>query len=405
MAIELLVNQTATTAVFDVDVYIRQHLGDRVIPHAHFFTGVYGTLFVLGVVGNFINICLLIVWNRHRHWNGIDPYLLNLALTDLLQTLVSLPLEIYKYWNQYPWSLGPAFCSAVALLAEAALCSSILTIIAFTVERYIAVAYPMKALQMQRSRPFKIILACWIIALITAIPFAYFHNVNYLQTPDGASIPEASWCAIHFNLHEQLAPLFIVSTITFYAVPMIVLLVLHRRIWLVVRGRTLDGGSGDEERSDGSAEAEESFRRSGRLSKQRSSASSRIHEHCHHYSQRVFYGLLAIVVSFFLCYGLFHAQRLMFALVDWSDQQQLRQMVRINDILFPVSGFLYHANPALDSVFYSLMSDKCRQMCARLLRWANKSKDTCAHARSGVHHHPLTRDGTVLYHCGPPQPV
>ncbi|XP_055340095.1 neuropeptides capa receptor-like isoform X2 [Paramacrobiotus metropolitanus] len=354
-------------ATFDIEKYIRQHLGDRVIPYGHLLTVVYGSLFVFGLFGNFSTICLLLIWNRSRNWNGIDPYVMNLALTDLVQTLVSLPLEIYKYWNQYPWVFGQFICSSIALLAEAALCSSILTIIAFTIERFIAVVHPMKAYRSYRgARPWKTILLCWLLAIVNSVPFAYYHNVNVLQSPDGIDIAEASWCAIHYNLNAQLAPLFLYSAVTFYAVPMLLLIVLHLKIWIVVQKRALAAKEEEEaytcppsppftdpNLTFGTIDLHLQAAYSKRPS--RLSVCSRTYEqHCQS-NKRLFYGLLAIVINFFLCYGLFHAQRLMFALVDWNDREEARKMYQINSILFPVSGKASCTMQILPSIPYCIL--------------------------------------------------
>ena len=72
------------------------------------------------------------------------------------------------------------------------------------------------------------------------------------------------------------------------------------------------------------------------------------------------------------------AQRMVFVLVDWS--QNSGQYHLWNTYLFPLSGFLYHANPVLDPVFYSLMSrrfqDIHRQIfCCR----SNHRKEDLSH--------------------------
>ena len=47
-----------------------------------------------------------------------------------------MPLELHSIWVQYPWTLGDLACDAKIVLMEAIIYSSILTIVAFSFERY-----------------------------------------------------------------------------------------------------------------------------------------------------------------------------------------------------------------------------------------------------------------------------
>ncbi|EEC16256.1 neuropeptide capa receptor, putative [Ixodes scapularis] len=54
-----------------------------------------------------------------------------------------LPNDLKLYWQQYPWRLGETLCRLRALVAEAPSYASVLTIVAFTVERYVAIYHPL----------------------------------------------------------------------------------------------------------------------------------------------------------------------------------------------------------------------------------------------------------------------
>ena len=49
--------------------------------------------------------------------------------------LTAMPFEVYWLWVQYPWVFGDVICDAKMLTTETVTYSSILTIVAFTVER------------------------------------------------------------------------------------------------------------------------------------------------------------------------------------------------------------------------------------------------------------------------------
>ncbi len=137
-----------TSSVADVSnwsrqAYVEQMRGPQRHEHVIAVTLVYGAIFVTGVVGN-VCTCVVIARNRYMQ-TATNCYLFNLALADLLMLLLGLPTEMYGYWSAYPWPFGHAFCLVRALAAETSTYASILTITAFTVERYLAICHPMKA--------------------------------------------------------------------------------------------------------------------------------------------------------------------------------------------------------------------------------------------------------------------
>jgi len=49
--------------------------------------------------------------------------------------ITAMPFELYLLWRQYPWVFGEVICDAKMVATETVTYSSILTIVAFTVER------------------------------------------------------------------------------------------------------------------------------------------------------------------------------------------------------------------------------------------------------------------------------
>ena len=52
-----------------------------------------------------------------------------------LSDISAMPFEVYLLWRQYPWVLGEFACDAKMITTETVTYSSILTIVAFTIER------------------------------------------------------------------------------------------------------------------------------------------------------------------------------------------------------------------------------------------------------------------------------
>ena len=68
--------------------------------------------------------------------SATNIYLTNLAMADIFTLLLSMPSELYHMWRQYPWIFGELACDVKIVVTEAVINASILTIVAFTYERY-----------------------------------------------------------------------------------------------------------------------------------------------------------------------------------------------------------------------------------------------------------------------------
>lgn len=60
---------------------------------------------------------------------------------------------------------------------------SVLTIMAFSVERYLAIYHPLRHYGSGLKRSIRSIFGAWLIALIFAIPFAAYIDIDYVEYP------------------------------------------------------------------------------------------------------------------------------------------------------------------------------------------------------------------------------
>lgn len=134
-------------------------------------TVIFALLLVTGCIGN---MCTAIVIarpkNKYMH-TATNYYLFSLAMSDFLFLILGLPQEMYTLWQRYPYAFGESFCIIRGYLSEATTYASILTISAFTVERYVAICHPLWAHTMsQLPRAITSIVIIWITAAICAAP-------------------------------------------------------------------------------------------------------------------------------------------------------------------------------------------------------------------------------------------
>lgn len=201
---------------------------------------IYSIIFLTGVVGN-ISTCIVIARNKSMH-TATNYYLFSLAVSDLLLLVSGLPPEMYRIWWPQVYVFGEVFCKLQSFAAETSANATVLTITAFTVERYIAICHPFLTHTMSNlSRAIKFVMAIWIIALCLAIPQAIPYGVTY-ENINGAI---ESSCTIKEMMMEHA---FELSTLVFFVAPMTVITVLYVLIAMKLRhSRVLSAAARNEE--------------------------------------------------------------------------------------------------------------------------------------------------------------
>ncbi|XP_037717030.1 pyrokinin-1 receptor isoform X3 [Drosophila subpulchrella] len=179
------------------------------------FTVCYALIFVAGVLGNLIT-CIVISRNNFMH-TATNFYLFNLAVSDLILLVSGIPQELYNLWYPDMYPFTDAMCIMGSVLSEMAANATVLTITAFTVERYIAICHPFRQHTMSKlSRAIKFIFAIWLAAFLLALPQAMQFSVVYQN--------EGYSCTMENDFYAHV---FAVSGFIFFGGPMTAICVLY----------------------------------------------------------------------------------------------------------------------------------------------------------------------------------
>lgn len=185
-------------------------------------TVIYVFIFISGIAGN-VSTCVVILTNKLMH-TATNYYLFSLAVSDLLLLISGLPPELFYIWSKYPYIFGEAFCVLQGFIAETSANATVLTITAFTIERYVAICHPFLAHTTSRlSRVIKFIIAIWILSICLAIPQAMSFGIYY-ERVNGTISSELYVC----TLTRIVIPYaFEISSVVFFLMPMTVISILY----------------------------------------------------------------------------------------------------------------------------------------------------------------------------------
>ena len=105
------------------------------------FIALYALVVVLSVTGN-----LMVIWTvwRKKHMRTVtNYYIVNLAMSDFLVALFVVPLKLLEYTAPCSWKVlsNDTLCSALSFVLPVFVFSSVLTLVAISLERYVFYKY------------------------------------------------------------------------------------------------------------------------------------------------------------------------------------------------------------------------------------------------------------------------
>ncbi|KAL7833923.1 hypothetical protein AOLI_G00288830 [Acnodon oligacanthus] len=152
-----------------------------------FLPTLYSMVFVVGLIGNGLVLCVLVKY--YRKSNIMDVCLFNLALSDLL-FLITLP-----FWSHYAatdmWMFGSSMCQAVTAFYMLGFYGSIFFMLLMTVDRYLVTVHAHTSLFFKRqslSVGIALVSFGWAISLGASLPTIIFSQRG--DEPTKSCMPE-----------------------------------------------------------------------------------------------------------------------------------------------------------------------------------------------------------------------
>lgn len=121
------------------------------------------------------NMCLLCRYTKMKTATNI--YIFNLALADALVTS-TLPFQSVNYLMG-TWPFGDVLCKMVMSIDYYNMFTSIFTLTTMSIDRYVAVCHPVKALDFRTPRNAKIVNVCnWILSSAIGLPVMFMASTT-----------------------------------------------------------------------------------------------------------------------------------------------------------------------------------------------------------------------------------
>ncbi|XP_077992836.1 growth hormone secretagogue receptor type 1-like [Glandiceps talaboti] len=357
----------------------------------------YTLIFLLGLVGNLL-VLFVVCCNKDMR-SSTNYFLVNLSVADLLVLVFCMPIALLETYVIRPWLLGETMCKVVPFLEYSAAQASVLTLVFISVERYVAICYPLKA--KYTITPRRCIVLCvliWLVACIASIPYVFMaQHTAYGYSVDGGLLYE---CGTY--IQSLLAELYIISCfVVFFVFPLFILGVMYFKVAFTLRRSvSMIRSNGYETSSMGKRvlairNEEHPLQLYSLVAQDTDSGSDGTPQHCPHRRSnknpyeaqqrsrgRVVYMLIAVVVTFFLC---LLPQRIVSLWFQYGTaEQQMKLGIEGVYRLVISCRVLTYINSSANPIIYNIMSTKFRAAFLRALGFVKKlTKTETIISRSG----------------------
>ncbi|KAG7483448.1 substance-K receptor [Solea senegalensis] len=196
----------------------------------------YSLIILVSITGNVTVIWIILA---HRRMRTVTNYfIVNLAFSDVsMATFNTLFNFVYALHND--WYFGLGYCRFQNFFPITAMFSSIYSMAAIAVDRYMAIIHPLKPRLSSTST--KVVIALiWIIAILLAFPQCYYSVTAYYYP---RTVCMVNWPDDYGGKHQLSYQYALILLI--YLLPLLVMLVTYSIV-----GRSLWGGHIPGEASD-----------------------------------------------------------------------------------------------------------------------------------------------------------
>ncbi|XP_071516608.1 neuropeptide SIFamide receptor-like [Panulirus ornatus] len=308
----------------------------------------YVVVFILGVVGNCFVIA--VVFRTPRMRTPTNYFIVNLAMADVLVIVFCLPATLLAN-IYYPWMLGWVMCKAVAYVQGVSVSASVNSLVAVSLDRFLAIWFPLK-LQITTARARAIIVLIWIMAVVSAVPY-YVYFETQVFDPE---VPELIICVEMWPSREAERLYFLIAHLLLcYLLPLVLISFCYLMIWIKVARRSIPGDTRD----------------------------AAVHEMQERSKVKVVKMLVVVVIIFMLSWLPLYV---IFARIKLGEELGETEGA-VLAIVTPVAQWLGSSNSCINPILYAFFNKKYRNGFLAIV----KSRSCCATLRYDSYSYSTTR--------------
>lgn len=185
-------------------------------------------LIIIGIGGNLMTV---VAYFTDRQLNSVyDFYILNLGMTDLLLSCISMPFYAVYTLKEFTWPFGYDFCK-VWLIVDFTLCfESIMIMLIVSSDRLLMISMgPNYMLKITKTVAFAQIAISWIVSFLVYSPAIIGWNIWV-----GYSTVEANDCDVEFAYDHTYTT---ATSIVEFVLPFVCLTLLNTLIYYRIKQR------------------------------------------------------------------------------------------------------------------------------------------------------------------------
>uniref|UniRef100_T1J5B1 G-protein coupled receptors family 1 profile domain-containing protein n=1 Tax=Strigamia maritima TaxID=126957 RepID=T1J5B1_STRMM len=196
----------------------------------------YIAITLAAVGGNSIVCYIVIAYQRMRTVTNF--FIVNLAVGDITMAILCIPFTFVANFVTMYWPFGSIMCPIVTYAQAVSVFISAYTLVAISIDRYIAILYPLRP-RMTKLQAKVIILLIWVVSLVTPLPTAILSRLIPLPNMTVYT------CAEDWESPIQRYYYSMTLMVLQYFFPLFVLIFTYTKIAVVVWGKTAPGEAED----------------------------------------------------------------------------------------------------------------------------------------------------------------
>ncbi|CAF1125203.1 unnamed protein product, partial [Didymodactylos carnosus] len=189
---------------------------------------IYTILSILTITSN-IFVCLVVFYYQ-RMVTVTNLFIVNLAISDLLIGIFCIPIVLISDYLLSNWPFGTFMCKYFSFAQSVCVMCTVYTLIAMSIDRYLAVVHPMNQLKITQGQCKKLLALLWLFAISFSIPVYIEMNTRRVCYNRGNKIHLQTICEAN-GISKSLQTAYnITSIIMIYFIPLVVLSIVYIRL-------------------------------------------------------------------------------------------------------------------------------------------------------------------------------